>query len=125
MKTNKAVIQFRIGALGSLLATSIALISQLTSVEVLDNFLHIATVLLAFSIPTIGMDLYLMFSELLTEKTFKSIFRELMRFLATVAFFAAIVLVFFHFSQLAGFVFIAILLLCVVTFVRLYSTRLK
>ena len=72
MKVNKSIIQFRIGTVGSLLATAIAILSQLVSVNELDRYVINATIFLAISIPLLALDVYLLISELIIEKIIKS-----------------------------------------------------
>lgn len=121
MKINKPIIQFRVGAVGSLLATAIAVLSQLTSVDKPDKFLNSAITFLAISIPFLALDVYLLISELIIEKTAKNTLRGLLRLISIILFFAAMANIFFHFSQIAGILFSVITILSVFLFVRFYK----
>jgi hypothetical protein len=121
MKINKPIIQFRIGAVGSLLATAIAVLSQLASVDKPDKFLNNAITFLAISIPFLALDVYLLISELIIEKTAKNTLRGLLRLISIILFFVAMANIFFHFSQIAGILFSVITLLSVFLFVRFYK----
>jgi hypothetical protein len=122
MKINKSVIQFRIGAIGSLLATSIAVLSQLVSVDTPDNFVINTVALLAVAIPLLTLDVYMLISELIREKSVKSTLRGLLRLVAILFFFAAMTNIFLHFSQLAGLLFLSVTILSVFLFVWFYRS---
>ena len=125
MKINKPIVQLRIGVVGSLLAVAITVIGELISAESLDRFLEASVMMLALSIPLLGLDVYLLISELLNEKQVISIIRGLLRFIAFVLFFAAMTSLFFHFSSLTGMLFIVAVLICILLFMRFYRELLN
>ncbi len=124
MRTSKELVQFRIGLMGSLLVTAIAVIIQLLGIELLDQFLVAAVNLFAVAIPLISLDAYLLISEFLVGRQVRSTARRLFRFVAVVLFFAALVCLFFHFSAIAGVLFSGMILVSILLYILLYRAWL-